>query len=321
MIKKQGTFDKNSSIKRAIINEIHKPARRYYNRRTFIQKGINDTLQMDLVEMIPYAKVNKGYKYILMVIDCFSKKAFASALKTKTGKEVTEATKKILESLPYPPKNIQTDLGKEFYNSNFKALMKKYDINHYSTYTEMKASIVERLNRTIKGIMWKEFGLFGDYKWIDRLQSIIETYNSSYHRTIKMAPNEVNTTNEKMILKTAYTVYNKTKIHHKSKYSVGDMVRISKHKGIFNKGYKPNWTTEIFKIIKVQKTYPVTYLLQDESKTIIKGSFYEAELCKAKHPNTYVIEKIIKTKGKKLYVKYLGLDNSHNAWINKKDLY
>lgn len=315
---KRSTIDKNSSFKRTIIHELHKPARKFFERRPFIQKGINDTLQLDLVEMIPYSKANRGYKYILMAIDCFSKRAFARALKTKTGTEVSQATKSILEEIGSAPKNIQTDLGKEFYCAPFKSLMNKNGINHYSTYTEMKASIVERLNRTIKGRMWKEFGFVGSYEWLEILDSIIENYNRSYHRTIKMKPNQVNSSNEQNLLATVYNFDDSPS--KRSKYKVGDHVRISKSKGIFAKGYTANWSTEIFQVVKVQRTAPITYLLKDQSNEYIKGSFYDVELSKVKHPNTYVIDKILKTKGRKVLIKYLGLDHSHNTWINKKDL-
>lgn len=319
MSQRQSTFDEQSSVKKTIIDEIHKPARKRYKRRAFIQHGINDTLQMDLVEMIPYARTNKGYKYILMVIDCFSKKAFARPLKTKTGKEVSEVTKSILDTISTPPKNVQTDLGKEFYNTHFRNLMKERGINHYSTYTEMKASIVERLNRSIKGMMWRHFGYSGTYKWHEVLDNIIELYNDKYHRTIKMSPNQVNEDNENQLLETVYSG-SKVILKKKHKYKVNDKVRISKYKGVFSKGYTSNWSTEIFQIVKVQDTNPTTYLLKDDTNTPIKGSFYEAELLKVKYPNTYVIEKILKTKGRKILVKYLGLDNSYNTWINKKDL-
>src|SRR5699024_2997483 len=133
---------------------------------------------------------------------------------------------------------LQTDNGSEFYNSHFQDLMKKYNINHYSTFSILKASIIERLNRTLKGMMWKTFSLNGNYKWINILQDLIDKYNSSIHRTIKMRPRDVNKRKEKLLLK---TVYGKIKTFPMPKFKVGDSVRISKYKHLFEKGYTPNW--------------------------------------------------------------------------------
>lgn len=135
--------------KRQVVNEIHKPARINFKRRKVIIKALKDLIQMDLVEMIPYFKENGGYKYILVAINCFSKFVWASPLKDKSAIQVVRATEKILKE--ETPLNIQTDMGKEFYNNEFKKLMKKYSINHYSAYSEKKASIVERVNRILCG--------------------------------------------------------------------------------------------------------------------------------------------------------------------------
>ena len=203
------------------------------------------------------------------------------------------------------------------FNKHFKDLMAKYNINHYSTYSIMKASIIERFNRTLKGMMWKEFSSNGSYHWLNIYKDLINKYNRKVHRTIKMSPVKVNSKNEKMLLE---TVYNNLKIYKISKFNVGDYVRISKYKHVFEKGYTPNWTTEIFKVKEVKNTYPTTYILEDYQGNPIKGGFYDEELSKTQFPNTYLVEKIIKTKGDRVYVKWLGFSNQHNSWINKSEL-
>lgn len=120
-----------SDIKKQIVEELHKPARRTFKRRRVIVKNINDLLQLDLVQLDKFAKLNKGFRYILVAINVFSKFLYAQAIKRKTSKDVVEATKKILNSMKTKPKNIQTDLGKEFYNKEFQSLMKSHNINHY----------------------------------------------------------------------------------------------------------------------------------------------------------------------------------------------
>lgn len=303
--------------KREIVAELHKPARRLYPRRRVLVKGINDLFEADLVEMIPYAKVNKGYKYLLTVIDVFSKFAWAQPVKSKRGEDVTSAMFKILQN-GRTPKHLHTDRGKEFYNVKFKKLMDDYKINHYSTFSNTKASVVERFNRTLKKDMYFEFSMLGNYKWLDMLPKLLKSYNEKKHRTTGLSPIEASKKkNEKRLLATAYNV---PKTVGPSKYKIGDHVRISKLKGTFEKGFTPNWSTEIFTITNTQNTNPTTYLLQDVQGQPIAGGFYEHELQKTKHSNVYLIEKILRRKGDKIYVKWLGLDKSNNSWIDKANL-
>lgn len=302
--------------KRLIVKELHTQARKNFQRRRVIMKGIDDLWQADLVEMGNFSTLNKGYKYLLTVIDTFSKYAWVEATKTKNAVDVSTAFQKIL-NLGRIPKNLQTDDGKEFFNKVFGKVMKTYSINHYSTYSVMKASIVERLNRTLKNMMFKEFSYNGTYHWIDIYKKLVETYNKNKHRTIKMAPINVNSKNEQMLLS---TVYSHLKIFKPSQFHVGDYVRISKYKNIFEKGYTPNFTTEIFKIKSVQITNPVTYILEDYEGNPIKGGFYKEEILRTRFPNTYLVEKVLKTKGARAYVKWLGFSNQHNSWINKNEI-
>ena len=306
----------DTSMKKIIVDELHKPSRKFFPRRKVVQIGINDTLQIDLVEMLPYESENNGYKYLLTVIDIFSKKAYARPLKSKTGVEVMAAMRSVLNEIGTSPKNIHSDQGKEFFNNTFIKLMKDNKINFYNTYSHLKASIVERFNRTLKEKMWKRFSLQGNYKWINILPDLIKEYNNTVHRTIKMKPNDVRKKHEEVLLGSVYKNIITTPIE---KFKVGDPVRISKYKGIFRKGYEPNWSTEIFRILKVHSTQPTTYTLCDSDDKTISGSFYQHELQKVKLPDAYLIEKIIKKKKDKLFVKWLGFDEKFNSWIDKKD--
>lgn len=308
-----------TNVKQDIVSELHRPARKHFQRRRVILKGLNDLFQADLIEVIPYARFNKGYKYILVVIDAFSKFVWAVPIKNKSAKSVTMAFKGILSKLPEKPKNLQTDEGTEFYNALFRNLMKLYDINHYSTYSTKKASIVERSIRTLKSTIWKHFSLQGKYVWVNELQNIINKYNTTKHRTIQMKPADVNKSNELLVLKRAYT-HPKVIDPRKAKFKVGDYVRISKFRHAFDKSYTPNWTTEIFQIVKVKQTFPRTYILQDSKNEEIKGSFYKHELSKVKHSDIYLVERIIKRRGDKVFVKWLGMDNKHNSWISREGI-
>lgn len=151
------------------------------------------------------------------------------------------------------------------------------------------------------------------------------------HRTIRMTPSEVSPQNEQRLLNTVYNY----KIEHpqtslleqrqrrrNALFKVGDYVRLSKYRTVFAKGYTPNWTTEIFKIRKVQyNTDPITYLLDDYQNHEIKGSVYAEELQRVKHPDVYLVEKIIRRRNGQVYVKWLGFDAEHNSWIPEKEVF
>lgn len=305
-----------------IINELHKPVRRYFPRRNTLVKSIDDLHQADLVEMIPYSKENRGYKYIMTVINCFTKVADAYPLKNKSATAVSAAMKKYLLKNKNKVINLQTDMGKEFYNTVFKNLMKKHKINHYSTFSEIKAAIVERFNRTLKSDMYKRFSLRGSYKWYDILTELIKKYNNKIHRTIQMKPNQVNKANEDIVRERILQATTpKSEAKPPKRFSLGDTVRISKSKSIFDKKYFPNWTNEVFTIFKVQPTFPESYILKDKDGETLQGGFYGHELLKSKTGNVYLIEKVLKRARNKVLVRWLGFDkNSKDEWIDKSKL-
>jgi hypothetical protein len=298
--------------KREIANELHKPIRKNYTRRIVNVYEKNDLWQADLVEMLPYSKQNKGYKYILCVIDCFTKFAWGIPVKSKTANEISNAMTKILTHRS--PKLLQVDNGKEFYNIIFDTLMTKYKIKKYSTYSTTKACIIERFNRTLKTNMYKEFTSRGSRKWISILPMLINNYNNSKHRTIGMTPSQADENPSLVVLKRRDIPFSKIK------YQVGDKVRISIKKAVFSKGYLENWSTEVFTVYKVNKTSPPTYQLQDYTGKPISGCFYTEEISKTNYPHDYLIEKIIRRKGNKVYVKWLGFDTIHNTWIKASDI-
>ena len=236
--------------RRKIAFELHKPARRRYARRKYDIRFIDDLWQADLVDMQAYSTQNKGFKYILTCIDAFSKHAWARPLKSKEMGPVTEAFESILKSSGRKCKNLMVDQGSEFYNERFKDLMRREKINLYSSFSNLKASICERFNRTLKTWIWAEFTYQMNQKWLDILPTLLEKYNGRVHRTIGMRPIDVNKNNEARIAKKYFTL---PKMHkgRKIKFHLGDTVRISRYKHVFEKGYTPNWTNEQFIVRRV----------------------------------------------------------------------
>ena len=147
--------------------------------------------------------------------------------------------------------------------------------------------------------------------YIDKLDDIVHKYNKKKHRTIKMKPIDVKDN--------TYIDFGKEVNDNDPKFKVGDHVRISKYENIFAKGYTPNWSEVVFVIKKIKNTVPWTYVINDLNSEEITGTFYEKELQKIDQQELR-IEKVIKKKGDKLYIKWKGYDNSFNSWIDKKDL-
>ncbi|KAF0747609.1 Integrase catalytic domain-containing protein, partial [Aphis craccivora] len=160
----------------------------------------------------------------------------------------------------------------------------------------MKACIVERFNCTLKEKMFREFTARGSHEWVSILPKLLSEYNNSKHRTIGMTPTQADLNPSSVTIK-QHEINNE-----KIKFKVGDNVRIGTQKGVFTKGCLPNWSTEIFEIIKINKILPVTYQLQDYTGKPISGCFYSGEIHKTDHPNEYLIKKIIRKKQNQMLV-------------------
>ena len=147
--------------------------------------------------------------------------------------------------------------------------------------------------------------------YINKSDDIVNEYNNTYHTTIKMKPVNVKDN--------TFIDFKKENNDEDPKFKVSDHVRISKYKNIFAKGYTLKWSEEVFGIKKVKNTVPWTYFINDLNDNEIIGTFYKKELQKT-NQQKFRIEKVIKKKGDKLYVKWKGYDSSFNSWIDKKDL-
>ena len=251
--------------------------------------------------MQAFTKYNRGVKYLLAV---FSKYGWLIPLKDKTGKCVASALKNIFKERK--PEKMWVDKGKEFYNKDVKNL-----IELYSTENEEKSSVVERWIRTMKEKMWKYFSANCTNIYLNALPDLVREYNNTRHSSIKMTP--VKARNELRVWRNLYPEH--LEIHDiKSKFSVGDKVRISKKKKTFEKGYTTRWTEEIFTIIEVKRTSPVTYKIADLNGEEITGTFYEPELQKTSQ-ELFRIEKVIKRGKNESLVKWKGYFDDFNSWV------
>ena len=189
---------------------------------------------------------------------------------------------------------------------------------HY-TENEEKSSVVEKWIRTMKEKMWKYFTTNSTNVFINVLPDLVREYNNTIHSSIKMTPVEASEKkNELKVWKTLYP--NRLDILDiNPKFSVGDKVRISKKKELFEKGYTTRWTEEIFTITKIKRTSPKTYKIADLKGEEIDGTFYEPELQKTSQQLFRIEKEIEKGKNKSL-VKWKGYSNDFNSWVDNKDI-
>ena len=320
--KVSGSGAKLTLQNKQLAEELHKSIIRKFEKRKVYSTFKDNIWGIDLADMQLLSKYNKGIRFLLCVIDIFSKYARVVPLRDKKGISIVKAFQSILKqsnskrpkgnsAQHVKPNKIWVDKWSGFYNAYFKKWLRDNDIVMYSTHNEGKSVVAERFIRTLKSKIYKYMTSVSKNVYIDKLDDIVDEYNNTYHTTIKMRPTDVK---DNTYINTSKEINNKD-----PKFKVGDHVRISKYKNIFAKGYMPNWSEEVFVIKKVKNTSPWTYVINDLNGEEIIGTFYEKESQKT-NQEEFRIEKVIRRKGDKLYVKWRGYDNSFNSWIDKASL-
>lgn len=309
---------------------LQRPVRRQYRCNKVVVAGIDDQWDADLMDMTKFRKENDGVQYVLLVIDIFSKYLWMQPLKDKKGPTTARAFENILSEGRQPTK-LRTDKGQEFRSIAFNNVLTDRNIKHfYSQNTEVKANYAERAIKTIKTRIYRYMTFKQSDRYIDRLQEFARGYNKTYHRTIDTKPELVKPNNEEEVRVSTFlsreeTPHKQTKRPYK--FNVGDKVRISNIKSVFDREYDQKWSGEIFIVRRrfLRNGIPV-YTLSDYNDEAITGTFYQPELQKVdvREEDTFKIEKILKTRGrgpnKQYYVKWLYWPKKFNSWINAGDM-
>ena len=293
--------------------------------------------QADLLDMSFVSRQNKGVKYLLVVEDVLSRFALVQPLKDKRGPTVTNAFKKILKD--NPPRRLQTDKGTEFYNRPFQKLLEKYHIRHFSTEGDNKATLVERLNKTLKQKIIHFFISTKQYHYLSQLQNFVLGYNRTPHSAHGVPPQDVDVWNQGEVHDTLYGDMIKRWLAQRrqqqqqqqqqqqpppssSSLKKGDHVRTTIANQTFQRRYYGRWTEEIFKISSVVSNLgkESQFRLEELDGSPIKGRYYARELQKVTKPELFNIEKILKRKTtssgqRQLYVKWKGYAAKYNSWI------
>ena len=288
---------------------LHKPVSYRFARQRTRVPGMNIQVQIDLVDMQTLSKSNDGYKYLLTCIDVFSKVARVVPIKRKT--DTTEAFETILDDIHVLV--VQSDAGTEFTNRRFQKLLADRAIHHFITHSETKSAIVERFHRTLKNKMFRYFSHRQSYRWLDVLPLLVESYNNTYHSSIKMAPAKVAENNQHKVW---HALYGRSQVKRKYKFRLGDTVKISRTRMLFRRGYQAHWTEEYFVVTHRVRNDPPTYRLKDLHDEPIQGIFYEEELQKIIPEKRFRIEKILKRRGNRVFVKWVGYPDTFNSWVD-----
>ena len=273
-----------------LAEELHKPFRRPQQLRKIYFRSKDNIWNADLVIM----PIENNYKYILTVLDGYTRYAWCVPLKDKKGETVSNAFKEIIKKSNRKPNKLWVDQGKEFYNEHMYKLFKfkkedilekdkngEYKNQIYSVFNASKNPIIERFNKTLTNKLWKQFTIQGNaesgsknhQKWLKILPGIVKKYNNTIHKTINTTPSLASTDPSLVNIKIDLPDSNE-----KPKFGIGNRVRIFKYKNRFEKGYRGYWTKEIFKIKEILKTVPIMYKIVDLKNELIHGSFYANEL-------------------------------------------
>ena len=313
---------------------LHKLQPKNFQRRAILSPKPRVIIAADLADMRELSRFNKGYKYILVCIDTFSRYAKALPLKRKDGKSMVDAMKTVLEEDDTfkGASRLFVDRGKEFYNRSLQTYLQSKRMKMYSVYSqEIKSSIAERFIRTLKGRLYKYMTTRNTLEYVSVLQKVIQSYNHTPHSRIRKTPAEVHAMKDPhRILEQFKIIQHKKRGKHQTKVSpvlnVGDYVRIVKasRASKFNRGFHIQNTEEIFKIASIDHhQYPLAYRLHDLANKPICGIFYREELIKVILPETFpiIIKKSRIVNGRKqFYVSWLGYDSSQDTWIDAQDL-
>uniref|UniRef100_A0ABD2W6T9 Chromo domain-containing protein n=1 Tax=Trichogramma kaykai TaxID=54128 RepID=A0ABD2W6T9_9HYME len=288
---------------------LHRLARRKFPRLRYDVTNIDDVWECDLMQLTTIKKDNDGYCYLLVVVDVLSKYAWIESLRDKSVATVLQAFKKILPD-KRSPQLLQSDKGSEF---------------RFVRNPDVKAAVVERLNRTLRERIWRYLTYSNSKRFIDVIRDIVAAYNDSVHSSTKMRPSDVTPDDvpfirENLLKRSRQQTANRKKPRKKAKYNVGTHVRISRYKATFEKGYASNFTEEIFRIKRVSLRQEIyTYVLED-----LNGEEIAPVSDERLTDDRFKIEKVIRTRGKgerkEAYVKWSGYPDSFNQWIKYSEL-
>ena len=265
---------------------LHRQSRLHFKTKRVVIGGLQQLNQGDLADVKKYADSNDGVNFLLVVEDVFSKYIWVEPLLTKSNEDVLKALKKVYTSDDLFPSTFSSDKGTEFTGKMITSFFDKHDVRHFTSHGDTKAQFVERSIRTLKHKLFQLMTWRNSSRYIDNLQTIVKSLNNSFKKELGMSPSEVNDENAKSVFFRIYgdnihdVIENNIDQNSRHTFSVGDFVRISVSKGIFEKKYNDTFSQEIFRITSVIETAPIQYTIEDLLHEDILGKFYKQQLQK-----------------------------------------
>lgn len=310
---------------------LHKPARRRFKRNPIYAPAPGFLAQADLADMTSLSRSNHGACYILVYIDCFSRYASAVSLKSKKQGEVARGFREIYKRR-HPCAHLQTDNGKEFIAKQVQKLADEYHYRHYFTFNkDIKAAIAERFIRTLKSKIFKYMTSKGTRKYVDILQALVASYNSQMHRSIGMPPSAVTPDNAGEVHFRLYGVVDarerilarRDANAEPQTIPIGASVRKRYELSAMEKGYFPNWSDKVYRVIQFIKGRPRSmYRIADFFGRTLKQRFYKEDLQVIKGDPKYRIERIIRRDRRKglVLVRWLNHEPEYDTWIPESSI-
>ena len=262
----------NKDLIKIFVDEIYsKPPRKNYPTNKIVYNSIDEIWSIDLADFSDYkTSNNKGFRYIFIVIDNFSKYLWAIPLKNKYSQTITNEFSNILTTSKRSPLKLESDRGAEFYNSIFQNFLETKNIQHYSRFTDKGPSIAERVIRTVRNLLKKPVFEKGRADWLSELPSVVKQYNNTIHHSIKMIPNQASKKiNEKLV----FSNLRDDRVKRQPKFKLGQLVRTADIKKVFSKGDSTNYSYKLYTITEVIHdtipSYRIDYLSERYNENLL----------------------------------------------------
>ena len=302
--------------------------KRKYHNPTYVWRK-RELFQSDVVYMNNplMQEATGGYKYLLVVIDCFTRYLWTFPLKQITGKNVAKCLRELFQETK--PEKFCSDKGKEFLNRDVEQVMDEFDVENYTANGAHKSAFAESVNKTIKKIIIERCDHFNTNNWItdEILGGAMEIYLNGFHSGIDMSPVEAEKReNQRQLRRQNYEKYVEAETHRKqAKFKVGDTVRLAVIRTKFHRNFHQNYTQETWIISKVMTNLPQPrYRVKDENGEELDDVLHENELIRYIPSGEYRIEKVLKRRvrngRREALVRWLHYGPEHDSWEPEENL-
>ncbi len=295
-----------------------------------------DQVQADLIDVSRLKLYNDGVCFLLVLIDVMTKKLWVYRLKTKSARSMVAALTGWIAALTPAgqAKILKTDKGTEFTNAQVQALLRHHGVEWQPALGTLKACVAERVNKTLQILLFKYLTENETFRYIDKLESMVQTYNTRPHTSLRgMTPEEADRpANQARVQAVFHDRYAEVAgaRRRKVKFAVGDIVRVktlSKKISPTNRSYAQQFSKEFFTVTRINRTLPIPlyYIRSMDTHDHIEGGFYAEELQRQRvDDDEWKVERVIRRRTVRgvpmVYVKWMHFSPAHNSWVREADI-